>query len=360
MPIFKTITSDNRYKHMALIQFTNKGIYCKRGDFYIDPWRPVDKAIITHGHADHARWGNKSYLCHSLTKPILEERYQLYGNVETLPYNQSIDINGVKLSMFPAGHVIGSAQIRLEYKGEVVVVSGDYKTEYDGVSTAFEPVKCHTFVSESTFGLPIYKWQPQQLIFDDIDSWIADNHTKNKTSILVAYSLGKAQRLVQNLKASYPIYVHRTIAALNEAFRKAGVDLNPTIQINPEIKKDELQKGIVIVPPALSDGRWVKSLINPAIGICSGWMAVRAGRRWRSADAGFALSDHADWPGLLAAIKATQAEKVMVTHGSTAIFSRYLNEIGIYAEEVKTQFGDEEADENIEKLEDKAKVDEQI
>ncbi|MNK03343.1 Beta-lactamase superfamily domain protein [compost metagenome] len=338
-------------KQMALIQFTNKGIYCKQGDFYIDPWRPVDKAVITHGHADHAKWGNKSYLCHTLTKPILEERYNLYGNVETLPYSETIDINGVKLSMFPAGHVIGSAQIRLEYKGEIVVVSGDYKTEYDGISTAFEPVKCHTFVSESTFGLPIYKWQPQQLIFDSIDSWIADNHARNKTSVLVAYSLGKAQRLIQNLKADYPIYVHRTIAALNAAFQSAGVELPATLQINPEIKKDELQKGIVIVPPALADSKWIKSLTNPATGICSGWMVVRAGRRWRSADAGFALSDHADWPGLLDAIKATGAEKVMVTHGSTAIFSRYLNEIGIEAEEVKTQYGDEEAEESIEKVE---------
>ncbi|MCJ0743594.1 ligase-associated DNA damage response exonuclease [Pedobacter montanisoli] len=333
---------------MALIQFTNKGIYCRQGNFYIDPWQPVDRAVITHGHADHAKWGNKSYLCHTLTKPILEERYGLYDNVETLAYNEPININGVKLSMFPAGHVIGSAQIRLEYKGEIVVVSGDYKTEYDGISTAFEPVKCHTLVSESTFGLPIYKWQPQQFIFDNIDNWIVDNHTKNKTSILVAYSLGKAQRLIKNLKGADEIFVHRSIANLNEAFRKAGVQLPNTIQITTEIKKDELQKGIVIVPPVLADSKWIKSLINPAVGICSGWMAVRAGRRWRSADAGFALSDHADWPGLLDVIKATEAEKVMITHGNTAVFSRYLNEIGMKAEEVKTQYGDEEAEEKAE------------
>jgi putative mRNA 3-end processing factor len=333
---------------MALIAFTNKGIYCKQGDFYIDPWRPVDKAVITHGHADHAKWGNKSYLCHTLTKPILETRYGLYDNVQTLAYNEQIDINGVKLSLFPAGHVIGSAQIRLEYKGEIAVVSGDYKTEFDGISTAFEPVKCHTFVSESTFGLPIYTWQPQQMIFDNMASWIADNHAKNKTSVLVAYSLGKAQRLIKNLNVNCEIFVHQTIANLNEAFAHAGVDLPATTKITAEIKKDELQKGVVIVPPALSDSKWVKSLISPAIGICSGWMAVRAGRRWRSADAGFALSDHADWPGLLEAIKATEAERVMVTHGSTAVFSRYLNEIGIYAEEVKTQYGDEEAEEKVE------------
>jgi len=336
---------------MALIEFTNKGIYCKQGNFYIDPWQPVDKAVITHGHADHAKWGNKNYLCHTLTKPILTERYGLTDNVETLPYQKSININGIKLTLFPAGHVIGSAQIKLEYKGEIVVVSGDYKTEYDGISTAFEPVKCHTFVTESTFGLPIYKWEPQQQIFDNIKNWVAGNLQKNKTSILVAYSLGKAQRLIKHLADNHPIYVHQTIANLNQAFTDAGVNLPATIKITPEIKKDELQKGIVIVPPAIADSKWIKNLINPATGICSGWMAVRAGRRWRSADAGFALSDHADWLGLLTAIKATQAEKVMVTHGSTAIFSRYLNEIGISAQEVKTQYGDEEeaeekADEN--------------
>jgi putative mRNA 3-end processing factor len=326
---------------MALIKFTNKGIYCKQGNFYIDPWHPVDFAVTTHGHADHVKWGNKNYLCHDLTKPILKQRYGLEDNVQTLPYGKEIDINGVKLSLYPAGHVIGSAQIRLEYKGEITVISGDYKTEFDGISTAFEPVKCHNFVSESTFGLPIYKWEPQNVIFENIKSWINDNQLKNKTSILVAYSLGKAQRLIKNLAGNWPIYVHNSIANLNEAFAGAGVLLPETIRITPDIKKDELQQGIVIIPPALADGRWVKSLINPAIGICSGWMAVRAGRRWRSADAGFALSDHADWPGLLDAIKATETEKVFVTHGSTAVFSRYLHEIGIESEEVKTKWGDE-------------------
>lgn len=329
---------------MALIQFTNRGIYCKQGNFYIDPWHPVDFAVTTHGHADHVKWGNKNYLCHELTKPILTQRYSLTDNVQTLPYGKEIDINGVKLSLHPAGHVIGSSQIRLAYKGEICVVSGDYKVEYDGISTAFEPIKCHTFVSESTFGLPIYNWLPQQLIFEQIKHWVNDNHNKNKTSILVAYSLGKAQRLIKNLAGELPIYVHNSIANLNEAFENVGVELPQTIRITPEIKKEELQKGIVIIPPALADGRWVKNLQQPAIGVCSGWMAVRAGRRWRSADAGFALSDHADWPGLLSAIKATEAEKVFVTHGSTAVFAKYLNEIGITAEEVSTKYGAEDDD----------------
>jgi putative mRNA 3-end processing factor len=332
---------------MGLIEFTSRGIYCKQGNFYIDPWHPVDYAVTTHGHADHVKWGNKAYLCHELTKPILTQRYGLDENVQTLPYHQQLDINGVKLSLHPAGHVIGSSQIRLEYKGEICVVSGDYKVEYDGISTAFEPVKCHTFVSESTFGLPIYHWEAQDLIFEKINDWVASNLQSQKTSILVAYSLGKAQRLIKNISSDYSIYVHSSIANLNEAFADAGIALPPTIKITPETKKEELQRGIVIVPPALADGKWVKSLIQPAVGICSGWMMVRAGRRWRSADAGFALSDHADWPGLLDAIKATSAQKVFVTHGSTAVFAKYLNEIGIEAEEVSTKYGMEDDDETL-------------
>ena len=328
---------------MALIRFTNKGIYCKQGDFYIDPWKPVKLAVTTHGHADHVKWGNQAYLCHELTKPVLLHRLGAELNIQTLRYREEITINGVKLSMFPAGHVIGSAQIRLEYKGEICVISGDYKVEYDGISTAFEPVKCHTFVSESTFGLPIYKWLPQQVIFDQIGTWVSNNQEQGITSVLIAYSLGKAQRLIKGLSGTdRPIYVHQAIANLNDAFIQAGVALPETIRISPEIRKEELQSGIVIVPPALADGHWIKTLQQAATGVCSGWMQVRAGRRWRSADAGFALSDHADWPGLLSAIKATEAEKVFVTHGFTATFSKYLNEIGIEAEEVKTQYGTEE------------------
>jgi putative mRNA 3-end processing factor len=288
------------------------------------------------------KWGNNAYLCHELTKPILQQRLGADLSIETLPYNKEISINGVKVSLFPAGHVIGSSQVRLEYKGEICVISGDYKVEFDGISTQFEPVKCHTFVSESTFGLPIYKWKPQEKIFGDIQNWVADNQDKGKTSVLVAYSLGKAQRLIKNLAPFGDIYVHNSIANLNEGFTRAGVDLPETIRITPEIKKETLQKGLVIVPPALAEGRWIKTLQHAATGICSGWMQVRAGRRWRSADAGFALSDHADWPGLLSAIKDTAAEKVYVTHGFTATFSKYLNEIGIESEEVKTSYGNEE------------------
>lgn len=332
---------------MALIQFTSKGIYCRQGDFYIDPWKPVRLAVTTHGHSDHVKWGNKSYLCHELTKSILLQRLGTDLHIETLPYGKSIMINGVQLSFHPAGHVIGSSQVRLEYKGEVYVISGDYKIEDDGISTPFEPLKCHTFVSESTFGLPIYTWQPQHTIFDQIKNWVSGNQDKKRTSVLTAYSLGKAQRLLRGLDGYGLLYIHNSIARLNEGFLNAGIQLPETITISADTTKEELQKGIVIIPPALAEGKWIKNLIHPSIGVCSGWMQVRAARRWKSADAGFALSDHADWPGLLYAIKETGAEKVYVTHGYTAAFSRYLNEMGINAEEVKTYYGEEEEKEDL-------------
>ncbi|WP_443947188.1 ligase-associated DNA damage response exonuclease [Pedobacter sp. AW1-32] len=330
---------------MALIEFTKRGIYCKQGNFYVDPWWPVDYAVTTHGHSDHVRFGNKHYLCHTLTKPIIKLRISEDLDVETLEYGQSITRNGVQISFFPAGHIIGSAQVRLEYKGEICVISGDYKTESDGISTPFEAVKCHSFVSESTFGLPVYKWQKQDIVFNGIKNWIASNIQEHKTSVLIAYSLGKAQRLIKNLYGDVPIYVHNSIANLNEVIIDSGVNLPETIRITPEISKEQLSNGILIVPPAMRDSRWIKNLSQPVVGICSGWMQVRAHRRWQSADAGFALSDHADWPGLIDAIKATEAEKVYVTHGFTATFSRFLNEMGIEAAEVLTKFGQEDDEE---------------
>jgi len=331
---------------MALITFTKKGIYCKQGDFYIDPWLPVDYAITTHGHSDHVRFGNKHYLCHTLTRPIIKYRISEDLNVETLDYGESIVRNGVNISFFPSGHIIGSVQVRLEYKGEICVISGDYKIEEDGISDGFETVKCHSFVSESTFGLTVYKWQKQDIVFNGIKSWIRDNINQQKTSVLVAYSLGKAQRLIKNLAGDIPIYVHYGIANLNEVIINSGVNLPKTIRITPETTKNELQNGIVIVPPVMRDSKWIKNLSHPVTGICSGWMQVRAHRRWQSADAGFALSDHADWPGLMEAITATGAEKVHVTHGFTAAFSRFLNDNGIEAAEVTTKFGQEEDEES--------------
>ncbi|QTV05519.1 ligase-associated DNA damage response exonuclease [Faecalibacter bovis] len=325
-----------------LLKFTNKGIYCIPGKFYIDPWRPVDLAVITHGHADHARSGMKKYLCHHFTKPILHSRIGKDITCQSISYGEVLNINGVKVSMHPAGHIIGSAQIRMEYKGFVSVVSGDYKTQDDGISTPFEVVKCNEFVTESTFGLPIYNWLTISEQEQMLRNWVLKNQEIGKTSVFIGYSLGKSQRIMKALEGLDEMYVHYSIAKLNEAYESVGVRL-PDYKI-ADLREDKkiLDKKIVILPPALVENPGMKKIPNLAYAICSGWMQIRGARRWRSADAGFAISDHADWQGLISAIKDTGAEMVHVTHGQTAVFSKYLNEIGIKAAEVKTEYGNDE------------------
>ncbi|RQO31137.1 DNA ligase-associated DEXH box helicase [Taibaiella sp. KBW10] len=325
-----------------MLQFTTKGILCVPGGFYIDPWKPVDLAVITHGHADHARWGMKKYLCHEHTVPILQSRIGKDIAVQGIGYHQPVTVNGVQISLHPAGHIIGSAQVRLEYKGYVVVISGDYKLQDDGLSTPFEAVRCHEFVTESTFGLPIYNWASVAVQNEQLQQWVSSNQANGKTSVFIGYSLGKAQRIMKALEGIGPLQVHYSIAVLNQAYESVGIRL-PAYE-TADLKEDpkHLDKGIVILPPSLLDSQLIRKIPNMAHAICSGWMQVRGARRWRSADAGFAISDHADWGGLLEAINATGAQKVYVTHGQTAVFTRYLNETGIEAEEVLTKFGAEE------------------
>ena len=327
---------------MALIDFTSKGLYCSTGDFYIDPWKPVHKAIITHAHSDHARGGSDRYLCHTASLPLLKLRLGDVA-VETVPWNETTNLDGVKVSLHPAGHIIGSSQIRIEYNNEVWVVSGDYKTEDDGISGVFEPVKCNVFITESTFGLPIYKWRSQQEIFQNIREWIMANKESGKTSVLIAYSLGKAQRVMQCIKdIGLKIFLHGAVWNVHQTLLQAGYHLPDAERVTPETPKENYKGQIVIAPPSADGTPWMKKFSPYSVGVCSGWMQVRGNVRRRNADAGFALSDHADWNGLLNTVKATGAEKVFVTHGFQAAFSRYLNEIGIAAMEVKTEYGGEE------------------
>jgi len=334
----------------SLIQFSDHGLYCPQGRFYIDPWRPVEKAIITHAHSDHARPGSKSYLCHRDSLPLLELR--LGPNAyQTVEWNEPIFINGVKVSLHPAGHIIGSAQVRLEYQGEVWVVSGDYKTENDGISGAFEPLKCDVFITESTFGLPIYNWKPQEEIFRSIQDWILKNHAEGKTSVLMAYSLGKAQRLLSCVESTgLPVFLHGAVYNVHQALISAGHKLPAVQRVQPDMPKDIFKGNVVIAPGSADNSPWMKRFATYSTGVCSGWMQVRGNVRRRNADAGFALSDHADWNGLLQAVKATGAKKVFVTHGFQAAFSRYLTETGIEAAEVKTEYGQEDEADTTENI----------
>ena len=332
---------------MALIQFTDRGLYCPQGGFYIDPWRPVDRAVITHGHSDHARWGNKSYLCHHHTLPILQLRLGP-NHYQSVDWNEPVIMNGVKVSLHPAGHIIGSSQVRVEYLGEVWVVSGDYKCENDGLSGQFEIVPCNTFITESTFGLPIYNWKPQQEIYADMQQWIKELNNDGKTAVLTAYSLGKAQRILQPIsETGIPIFLHGAVYNVHRTLVDAGWKLPSAKRVELDAPKESFKKSVVIVPGSAIGSPWMKRFTPYAVGSCSGWMQVRGNVRRRNVDAGFALSDHADWNGLLQTIKATGAEKVFVTHGFQSAFSRYLNEIGIEAGEVKTEFGEEDEEANV-------------
>lgn len=332
----------------SLIEFTAKGLYCREGNFYIDPWQPVDKAIITHAHSDHARFGSHSYLCHHFTKPLLQLRLG-HNNYQSVEWNEPVFMNGVKVSLHPAGHIIGSSQIRAEYHGEVWVVSGDYKCEDDGLSGALEIVPCNTFITESTFGLPIYNWKPQNEIYKDIQDWVLNNKNDGKVSVLMAYSLGKAQRLLGCLfETGLPIFLHGAVYNVHMALVNAGWKLPAVQRVEPDMAKENFKGGIVIAPGSADGSPWMKRFSPYAVGVCSGWMQVRGNTRRRNADAGFALSDHADWKGLLQTIKDTGASKAFVTHGFQAAFSRYLNEIGIESAEVKTEYGGEDEEKQTE------------
>jgi len=327
---------------LPLIEFTDKGLFCPQGNFYIDPWSPVDRAVITHAHSDHAKGGSRHYLCHPLTRPLLELRLGP-NDIQTLEWGETLFLNGVELSLHPAGHIIGSSQVRVACKGDIWVVSGDYKTEDDGLSGAFEPVKCGTFITESTFGLPIYHWQQQKEIFTNIQNWVGKNKAAGKTSVLIAYSLGKAQRLLPCLEGlTDSIFLHGAVWNVHQALLNAGLALPEVKKVILDAPKETFTGNVVIAPSGADESPWIRRFAPYELGVCSGWMQVRGHLRRRNADAGFALSDHADWKGLLQAIEATGAQKVFVTHGFQAALSRYLNEHGIEAAEVKTKFGEDE------------------
>lgn len=322
-----------------LVEFTKDGMYCAEGGFYIDPWRKVENALITHGHSDHARWGMGHYLCASKSVEILKCRLGKDISVQGLPYGETQVINGVKVSFYPAGHVPGSAQIRIEYKGEVWVAAGDYKVENDGLSDAFEPIECHTFITESTFGMPAYRWQKQSIIAKDINNWWARNASEGVCSLLAGYSLGKIQRLLSLLDPSIgPIYAHPTVYKMNEVLKGVGFNIPQVQLVEGGAKKEEYRKGLVLVPPSASDGQWAKKFEPYEVAMASGWMALRGIRRRSNLEKGFVISDHADWPALLWAIAETKAEKVIVTHGYTHLLARFLQEQGLDAMAAETAF----------------------
>jgi len=325
----------------SLIRLTPEGLYCAAGNFHIDPWRAVDYAVTTHAHSDHVRWGSARYLTSSDGETVLRARLGPAASISTIPYSEVRTINGVRLSLHPAGHILGAAQVRVEYQGEVWVVSGDYKVEADLTTASFEPIRCHTFITESTFGLPIYRWPTPAVIFDQINAWWRANQIAKRASILYGYALGKAQRMLAGIDASIgSIYTHGAVEKFNQAYRAAGVALPPTIPVWQAGKVDWSQ-ALIVAPPSAHGSPWERKFGAHSAAFASGWMRIRGTRRRRAVDRGFVLSDHADWPGLLSTIKATGAEQIGVTHGYTAVLSRWLLDQGLAAWIVPTRFGDD-------------------
>ncbi len=331
-------------KGTALLEFNENGIFCPKGDFYIDPWKPVARAIITHGHSDHSRPGNKNYLCHQDSVPILKHRLGEIA-IESLTYGEKVSINGVSVSLYPAGHLLGSAQVRLEYQGEVWCVSGDYKLEPDPIAQNFEPVTCHTFITECTFGLPVYHWPKPEEVMKQVSDWWRSNQQDGKISLLSAYSLGKAQRILESLDDSIgPIYVHGAIHNLNDIYRRFGFLKKEMAYLSNEITKSDLEGSLVLAPPSAVGSSFARKLQPFSVGVASGWMTLRGSKRRQNVDRGFVLSDHADWSGLNQAIALTGANRIICTHGYTSVFSEWLRSVGYEALEERTYFEPETQD----------------
>ncbi|MGB2085741.1 MAG: ligase-associated DNA damage response exonuclease [Flavobacteriaceae bacterium] len=325
---------------MPLLEFTSKGIYCAQADVYLDPWRGVNKAIISHGHSDHARWGSQHYITHAINVPILKHRL---GNIVVTgkAYGERFSIHGVQFSLHPAGHVPGSSQIRVEYKGEVWVFTGDYKVQEDGISTPFQPIRCHSFITECTFGLPVFQWEDPKNTHHQINQWWAENRKSKTTSLLMGYSLGKIQRLLKHLDPSIgKIFTHGATEQMTQVLREF-IDFPKTELITKTTTKKEIEGHLVLAPPAVLGSSWIKKFGTVSSAHASGWMAFRGARRRRAVDRAFVLSDHADFKGLLDAIEATSCENVITTHGYTDLFARYLREQGWNARTEKTPYAEE-------------------
>jgi putative mRNA 3-end processing factor len=310
-----------------MIASTSSGLFCEPGNFHIDPWQPVARAVVTHAHSDHASPGSASYLCAAPGEQVLRRRLP-DAHIETLPYGASVDIGGTRVSFHPAGHILGSAQVRVEHQGEVWVVSCDYKRQPDPTCAPFEPVRCHTFISEATFALPIYTWDPAAAVIGEIAAWWRENRELERPSIVFCYVLGKAQRILAELRdvADAPIHLHGAIAALTEAYRESGIALAATQRITEDMRGKVLARSLVLAPLSARGTPWMRRLPNASIGFASGLMRVRGVRRQRAFDRGFVLSDHADWAALLSTIEETGASRVLVTHGWSEALARYLSE----------------------------------
>jgi putative mRNA 3-end processing factor len=325
-----------------LVVASPAGLYCPAGDFYIDPWRPVERAVITHGHSDHARAGSHAYYSSAAGLPILRWRLG-EQDYRGFAYGEPFGLGGAQVSLHPAGHVLGSAQVRIEAEGSVWVVSGDYKRQPDPTCAAFEPVPCETFITEATFALPVYRWPQTSAVAQEIVAWRDTCAQAGEVALLYCYALGKAQRVLAELAqcTDRPAYTHGAVEAGVRVYRDAGIAMLPTIPVGEEPRGRDFAGELVIAPPSAAGSPWLRRFRRAQHGFASGWMRIRGNRRRRNMDRGFVISDHADWDDLLRTVAESRARRVIATHGSTDALVRVLNERGVTAGTLPTDYGGE-------------------
>ena len=315
-----------------------EGLFCPAGGFHIDPWGAVERAVITHAHGDHARPGSRAYLCANPSKPLLERRLGSDATIESLPYGERLALGNISLSFHPAGHILGSSQIRIEGPDGVWVVTGDYKRAADPTAAPFEPMVCDMFITESTFGLPIYRWDPTAVVIDEILRWWEGNGRDRRTSVLFCYTLGKVQRILAELArvTDRRVFVHGMMLSMIDAYREAGIQMLPVASATDQARGTKFAGELVLAPLSARGTPWMRRLGDHSDAFASGLMRVRGVRRQRAFDRGFVLSDHADWPALLQTIADTGSGRVLATHGFAEPLARHLQEHGLEAGVVKT------------------------
>ncbi len=323
-----------------LIEPTPAGLYCAAGDFHIDPWVPVARAVITHAHGDHLRPGSRAYIAAEASRPLIVLRLGPDAPLTGIAYGDPVDINGVRVSFHPAGHILGSAQVRVERRGEVWVVSGDYKRAPDPTCAPFEPLRCHTFITEATFALPLFRWESPDRTMRDICAWWDEMRAAGRPAVLFGYALGKAERVLAELARSTdrPVYVHGALTDVVAAYRAAGVRMGETQLATDEARGKSFAGELIVAPLSARGSTWMRRFGDHSSAFASGWMRIRGARRRRAYDRGFALSDHADWDALVDTVAETRAERVFVTHGYTATFARFLRERGVDAQAWRTEY----------------------
>jgi putative mRNA 3-end processing factor len=324
----------------SLLERTDEGLYCPPGDFHIDPWSGVPRALVTHGHADHARWGSEAYLTAARGLGVLRARLGADASLEGMPWGERRTIGSVRVSFHPAGHILGSAQVRIEHRGRVCVVTGDYKRHPDPTVTPFEPIRCDALVTESTFGLPVFRWPDPDEELAELNRWWRRNQDEGRTSIIYAYALGKAQRVLAGLDPSIgPILVHGAVETLLPVYRDAGVPLPQVAKATRETAREHRGRALVLAPPSAAGTPWVRKFAPSGSAFASGWMSIRGFRRRRAGDRGFVISDHIDWANLLTTVEESGAREVAVTHGYADVVARFLREErGLDARALPTRF----------------------